>query len=165
MSPKRLTQTAVIGLTFAAIAAPATAAPIDLRSADARDGAPVVRAAHDLRSPDARTVGETPKAVPVAVDLRSPDARIVGQAPQTVPVGADMRTPDTRDAGEGRGTFSAPDVMVVKLSEPAPAPLSTSDGLDWGDAGIGAGVLGALAALALGGTLAVVRRRGTATPV
>ena len=144
MSPKRLTQTAVIGLTFAAIAAPATAAPIDIRSPDARDGAPVVRASHDLRSPDARAVGT---------------------APQVVTVGADMRTPDTRDAGEGRGTFSAPDVMVVKLSEPAPAPLSTADGLDWGDAGIGAGVLGALAARALGVTVAVVRRRGTATPV
>jgi hypothetical protein len=143
MSPKRLTQTAVIGLTFAAIAAPAPAAVQDLRSADARDAAPVTRPSHDLRSPDARSIGGTP---------------------ETGPVGVDMRTPDSRDAGEGRGTFSAPDVMVVKLSEPAPAPVSTSDGLDWGDAGIGAGVLGALTALALGGTLVVVRRRGTATP-
>jgi hypothetical protein len=30
--------------------------------------------------------------------------------------------------------------MVVKLREPAPAPVS-ADGIDWSDAGIGAGVL------------------------
>ena len=122
-----------------------------------------MQAAQDLRSPDARSVG-APQSFTVATDMRSPDARVAG-APEAVPVGTDLRSPDTRDAGEGRGTFNAPDVMVVKLDEPAPAPLSTSDGLDWGDAGIGAGILGALAALALGGTVAVARRRGAATPV
>jgi hypothetical protein len=55
--------------------------------------------------------------------------------------------------------------MVVDVGEPAPAPLPVADGLDWGDAGIGAGVLGALTALALGGAVVVARRRGTATPV
>jgi hypothetical protein len=96
-------------------------------------------------------------------DLRSPDARSV-PAPRSVSVRADLRSPDTRDAGEGRGTHNAPDVMVVKLREPAPAPVS-ADGIDWSDAGIGAGVLLGLAVLALGGAFAVARHRGTATPV
>jgi hypothetical protein len=51
--------------------------------------------------------------------------------------------------------------MVVKLREPAPAPVS-ADGIDWS---IGAGVLLGLAVLALGGAFAVARHRGTATPV
>jgi hypothetical protein len=54
--------------------------------------------------------------------------------------------------------------MVVKLREPARAPVS-ADGIDWSDAGIGAGVLLGLAVLALGGAFAVARHRGTATPV
>jgi hypothetical protein len=55
--------------------------------------------------------------------------------------------------------------MVVKLREPASAPVSTADGIDWSDAGIGAGVLLGLAVIALGGAFAVAHRRGTATPV
>jgi hypothetical protein len=143
MSPQRLIQTAALGVTIAAFAAPGTAGAQDLRSPDARDGGPVAHAGQDLRSPDARS----------------------GFAPHAVTVGADLRTPDSRDAGEGRGTFNAPDVMVVKVREPAAAPVSASDGLDWGDAGIGAGVLVGVAALGLGGVLAAARRRGPATPV
>jgi hypothetical protein len=140
MSPQRLIQTAAVGVTIA-VFAPSTAGAQDLRSPDARDSGPVAHARQDLRSPDARS----------------------GLAPQAVTVGADLRTPDSRDAGEGRGTFNAPDVMVVKVREPA--PVSVSDGLDWGDAGIGAGVLVGVAALGLGGVLAAARRRGPATPV
>jgi hypothetical protein len=72
----------------------------------------------------------------------------------------DLRSPDTRDYAEGRGTFSAPEVTVVKV----PAPASHSSGLDWGDAGIGAGGMLGLILLALGSGLAVVHRRGRSAP-
>ena len=58
----------------------------------------------------------------------------------------DLRSPDARDAADGRGTFSAPEVAVVKVTEPSPP----SGGLDWGDAGIGAGGMLALTLLASG---------------
>ena len=73
----------------------------------------------------------------------------------------DLRSPDTRDAGEGRGTYTAPNIMVVKVPDPGP----TDGGIDWADAGIGAGGLLGLMLLGLGGSLAVVhRRRAHATP-
>jgi hypothetical protein len=143
MSPQRFSKQAAVALTFAAFAVPATAGAQDLRSPDARDGARVVTPGHDLRSPDARSA----------------------VIPPAVLAGADLRSPDSRDAGEGRGTFSAPDVMVVKVREPAAAPAPAADGMDWSDAGIGAGVLLGVALLALGGFMAVVHHRGTATPV
>jgi hypothetical protein len=67
----------------------------------------------------------------------------------------DLRSPDTRDYAAGRGTFSAPEVTVVKVTEPAPP----STGIDWGDTGIGAGGMLGLVLLALGSILAVVHRR------
>jgi hypothetical protein len=70
----------------------------------------------------------------------------------------DLRSPDTRDYAEGRGTFSAPEVTVVKVAEPAPPGA----GIDWGDAGIGAGSMLGLILLALGSGLAVVHRRQSA---
>ena len=72
----------------------------------------------------------------------------------------DLRSADARDAAEGRGTFSAPDVAVVTLPEsPAqPAPAS-SGGLDWTDAGIGAGGALTMILLATGGAFAVGHRR------
>jgi hypothetical protein len=60
---------------------------------------------------------------------------------------------------EGRGTFNAPEVTVVKV--PAPGPAPPADGLDWNDVGIGAaGVLG-LALIACGGAFAVVKTSRT----
>ena len=51
--------------------------------------------------------------------------------------------------------------MVVKVPEPVPA----AGGIDWADAGIGAGALLGLMLLGLGGSLAVVhRRQAPATP-
>jgi hypothetical protein len=98
-------------------------------------------------------------AVPSAFaqqDLRSPDTRDAALAAESQAAPRqDLRSPDARDAAEGRGTFSAPEVTFVKVSEPAPA----SDGMDWGDAGIGAGGLLGLLLLGLGGTLAIVHRR------
>ena len=95
--------------------------------------------------------------VPPSQDLRSPDTRDAAgavEAQQAAVPGQDLRSPDSRDAADGRGTFSAPDVQVVKVSEP-----SSSGGLDWGDAGIGAGGLLGLILVGLGSTLLVVHRR------
>lgn len=96
-------------------------------------------------------------AAPTAVaqqDLRSADATDAARAAearQDQPA-QDMRPPDARDAAEGRGTFNAPEVTVIKVAEPA----SPNGGIDWGDAGIGAGGLLGLILLGLGSTLAVV---------
>jgi hypothetical protein len=89
---------------------------------------------------------------PIAQDLRSPDARPAPAAIQ------DLRSPDARDAADTRATFSAPEVAVVKATEPSPA----SGGLDWADVGIGAGGMLALTLLASGATLAIIRRRQSA---
>jgi hypothetical protein len=92
-------------------------------------------------------------------DLRSPDAADAAHVAALQQV-QDNRSPDARDAAEGRGTFAAPRVTVVKVA----APSATSNGgLDWGDAGIGAGAVLALSLLVVGGTLMVThRRRGPA---
>jgi hypothetical protein len=99
-------------------------------------------------------------ASPVAAqqDLRSADARDAAQAAearQDQPA-QDLRSADARDAAEGRGTFNAPEVTVVKVTE---ASQPASGGLDWGDAGIGAGGLLGLMLLGFGGALAVAHRR------
>ena len=106
-------------------------------------------------------------AAPAAVanqDLRSPDAvdaanavtqRVHDQQVQ------DYRSPDAADTAQGRGTFTAPRVTVVKVAQPSQV---TSGGFDWGDAGIGAGGVAALVLIAVGGSLMVTHRRrgGTA---
>jgi hypothetical protein len=138
MFRSRLTCTIGLGMTIAALgASTAGAQPIDLRTPDAIDaGQPQT------------TTQYRPS------DLRSPDAVSAGRPKTTEPV-VDMRTPDAKDHGEGRGTFSAPDVTVVKVVDPQP----TNTGFDWGDAGIGAGGLLGLALIALGGTAAIAHHR------
>jgi hypothetical protein len=96
-------------------------------------------------------------------DLRSADAldaSIRAEARQrseaTSPDPRDLRSPDARDAAAGRGTFSAPEVTVVRVTEPAP---SVSGGLDWGDAGIGAASLLGLILVGVGGTMFLLHRR------
>jgi hypothetical protein len=86
-------------------------------------------------------------------DLRSPDARDPFVAPATAT--PDLRSPDARDAAAGRSAAGSPSVLVVTV----PQHRSTSGGMDWGDAGIGAG--GAVAVLVLtgGAALALQRRR------
>ena len=109
----------------------------------------------DLRTPDAIAAGQqqtTTQYTPS--DVRTPDAVAAGQPKTTQPV-TDMRSPDAKDHGQGRGTFSAPDVTVVKIVDPQP----TGTGFDWGDAGIGAGGLLGLLLVALGGTAAVAHHR------
>jgi hypothetical protein len=148
MSTHRLTRPAALGLTLAALAAPAAVAePIDLRSPDTRDAA---------RAAEARQ--EQPRQ-----DLRSPDARDAAQTSSLVGTTStprqDLRLPDTRDYADGRGTFNAPEVTVVRVAEPA-APAN--GGIDWGDAGIGAGAAFGITLLGLGGALAVVQYRDVA---
>ena len=103
-----------------------------------------------------------PTAGAVPADLRSPDAQDAGKAAaiQRNQPRQDLRTPDPRDQAAGRGTFSAPEVTVVKVAEPAPA--ATDGGLDWTDAGLGAGGMLGLILLALGSILAVVHRKQSA---
>jgi hypothetical protein len=94
------------------------------------------------------------------VDLRSADAREASRAAyarQGQPR-QDLRSADTRDHAAGRGTFSAPEVTVVKVTGPAPP----SAGIHWGDAGIGAGGMLGLILLALGISLAAVHHRRSA---
>jgi hypothetical protein len=144
MSRSRFTRTIGLGMTIAALgASTAPAQPID---------GPM----HDAIAAGQTTARYTPS------DVRTPDSVSASKPSTTEPV-ADMRTPDARDHGQGRGTFSAPEVTVVKILDQAP----TGSGFDWADAGIGAGGLLGLILLGLGGTAAVAHRkatpRGTAT--
>lgn len=106
-----------------------------------------------------------PTAAAQPIDYR-PDARHAAStsslAGTTSTPRHDLRSPDTRDYAEGRGTFNAPEVTVVKLAQPAPA---SDGGIDWRDVGIGAGSVLGLALLALGGTFAVVHRRQGTRPM
>jgi hypothetical protein len=104
--------------------------------------APAAVAQQDLRNAD-----QVDPAPVGSQDLRNADQ--VAPAPADVP--QDRRSPDTIDAAAGRDTA---DVVFVKVPQAAPA-----DGLDWADAGIGAGGLLGLGLVALGGTLVVVRHR------
>jgi hypothetical protein len=70
--------------------------------------------------------------------------------------GQDFRMPDTRDYAEGRGTYNAPEVVVVKLQKPEIAPAG---GIDWTDAGIGAGSVFALSLIGIGGALLLMRKQ------
>ena len=144
MFRSRFTRSAGIALAVTALGASTAAAqPADLRTPDAIDAA-------------AKTA--VVKSSPA--DLRTPDAVDAGK-PAVGSPGVDLRTPDARDHGLGRGTFSAPDVTIVKVVDPAPV----STGFDWGDAGIGAGGLLGLVLVSLGGMLAVSHRRHGRTPL
>ncbi len=66
-------------------------------------------------------------------------------------------SPDAQDATAGRGTFSAPEVTVVKV--PAVATDNGSGGgIQWTDAGVGAGGMLGIILLA-GGTATLVAHR------
>ena len=93
-------------------------------------------------------------------DLRSPDARDAARSAemQQSQPRQDLRMPDARDQAAGRGTFSAPEVTVVKVTEPA----HTVGGLDWGDAVLGAGGMLGLVLLVLASFVTVVHHRKSA---
>jgi hypothetical protein len=90
-------------------------------------------------------------------DLRSPDARHPFVAPAAAT--PDLRSPDARDAAQGRGAAGSPRVLVARM----PEYQSSGDGMDWGDAGIGAGGVVAVLVLTAGGNLALQRRRQVAS--
>jgi hypothetical protein len=103
------------------------------------------------------TLAATAPAVAAAApsqDLRSPDARDAA-ANRTPASGGDLRSPDVRDAAAGRVTADAPAVVVV----PMPSAATEPDGMDWADAGIGAGGTILLVAAALAGGVSLSRRR------
>jgi hypothetical protein len=66
-------------------------------------------------------------------------------------------SPDARDAAAGRGSFSAPEVTVVKVPEVA-TDNGNGGGIQWTDAGIGAGGMLGIVVLA-GGTAALITHR------
>jgi hypothetical protein len=134
MRSHRVVRTAAVAATLAALAPAGTAMAQDLRSPDTREAAAAAAPPSDLRSPDVRDVaGRT-----------------------VVPARAgDLRSPDVRDAAVGRGPHTAPTVMVVGV----PQSVAAGDGMDWADAGIGAGGALALVTVALGGAFVLGRRR------
>jgi hypothetical protein len=100
----------------------------------------------------------------------------------------DLRSPDARDAAAGPGSFNRPNVSspqvftdqqraIVKrfkrspsfqealreaataVNLPQPTPVRSDDGIDWGDAGIGAASLLGVIALGLVGTMTILQRR------
>jgi hypothetical protein len=93
------------------------------------------------QSPDGRT-------------FASPDAR--DRAIAAEGTYQDLRSPDTRDYAQGRGTFNAPEVTVVRV--PQAAPSTPASGLDWADVAIGVGFAVALGLIGAGAALLVVRR-------
>jgi DNA segregation ATPase FtsK/SpoIIIE-like protein len=145
MNHHRFTRSAALGLALVALAAPipgaASAAPI-----------PDAQTRLDMRSPDTR---DAVQAAQAQQDMRSPDSRDAVQAAQAQ---QDMRSPDSRDASTGSGTYTSPQVVIVK---PQPQPAA-ANGIDWADAGIGAGSLLGLSLLGLGGALFIVHRKRTA---
>jgi hypothetical protein len=84
--------------------------------------------------------------------LRSPDAQDAGiKAQQEQPGYQNLRSPDATD-----------DRQVIE--SPAPAETASSQGFDWGDAGIGAGAVLGLVFVSLSVMFTVVHRRNrTAT--
>jgi hypothetical protein len=116
MSSHRITRTAGIALSIAALAAPSALA----------DNPP-----QSLVSPDAQDAGR-------------------GTSQSLV-------SPDAQDAAGGRGTFSAPQVTVVKVPSVA-TDNGSGGGIQWTDAGVGAGgMLGVI--LLAGGTAVLVAHR------
>jgi hypothetical protein len=140
MFVNRLTRAAAVALAIAAAAAPAAfAKPMD--------------APADYKLPQGFQTPDSRDAViqrGIYEPMRPEDQP---QPPQ------DLRSPDTVDYANGRGTYNAPEVVVVKAPPPA-APQPAGDGMDWADIGLGAGTVMGLSLIALGGGVLLVRRRG-----
>lgn len=137
MSRSRFTRTIGLGITIAALGASTAAAQ------------PIDGSMHD-----AIAAGLRPTSQYTPSDVRTPDTVSASKPSTSEPV-VDLRTPDARDHGEGRGTFNAPEVTVVKVADPAP----TGSGFDWGDAGIGAAGMLGIFSIAAGSALLLTGRR------
>jgi hypothetical protein len=86
----------------------------------------------------------------------------LGLALATVISAIAVPTASAAPIGEPLGGTDAQDYTAVPVSWPAPSPEAASvpgDGFDWGDAGIGAGGMLALTAIAGGVVLALGSRR------
>lgn len=148
---RQLVTRAVLALAVAAVVPPVASAT-DLRSPDTRDAALVTEpssAAADLRTPDTRDAASSKQRIAPFADLRSPDTRAAGSIEQPSPVLVDLRSPDSRDAARGYRRPLA--IEVVRVVGPS--------GFNWRDAGIGALGTFAVALMAAGTMLAVLRRR------
>jgi hypothetical protein len=109
---------------------------------------------NDVRSPDARD----PFVRPVTkIDLRSPDARIP-VTPADTAVKVDLRSPDAVDGATGSRRHVSVPPAIIHVS----APAVDDGGFQWGDAGVGAGILFALLVLPAGGYALMVAHRRSA---
>ena len=141
MLNNRVTRSLAVALALAAAAAPAASA----RPVDTKD----YTLPHDFQAAD------TTRDAVIQRGLYEP--MLPEDQPQPP---QDLRSADTRDYAEGRGTYNAPEVVVVDAPQPA-APQPTAGGIDWEDVGLGAGSLLAIALMGAGGALLVARRRDT----
>jgi hypothetical protein len=94
-------------------------------------------------------------AEPVQQRFASPDAMDRNTEAQR----QDLRGADARGV-----PTDAPDIRVVRITQPAPAPSSADGAIDWPDALLGAGGALGLTLLGLGGTLAIVHHRRPQMP-
>jgi hypothetical protein len=138
MSPRSLRL--VPALVVLAAALPAGPAAADVRQ--------------DLRSPDAQAAGLLASGFQ---DVRSPDARTPVTPAVPAAVKVDLRSPDAVDGASGSRRDVIIDPGIVKVTVPV-----VDDGFQWGDAGIGAGIIFGLLVLSAGGyALMVAHRRST----
>jgi hypothetical protein len=143
--------TIVAALSACAVAAPVAFAHTDVPPPDTSKAVVVTEPANNIAPPD------TSKAVVVsepANNIAPPDtskAVVVTQQPSTG--SSDLRSPDAKSA--------AADPRSQSYATPTVIKGGSDGGFDWGDAGIGAGGMLAVVALAGGGLLLVTRRRTT----
>ena len=108
----------------------------------------------DFRSPDAKDAAQSTTS---GIDLRSPDARDAARGPAGSDVAktsaiTDLRSPDARDA-------AATSTLKAGVASTPHIVRATSNGFEWGDAGIGAAAMLGLIALCGGVLLLVSSRR------
>ena len=140
MRPTRTTIASLAAVMAAAtLATPATARPIEFPG---HPSDPPTRTWRNLTSPDAQDAARTSSLAGTTSRPRQ-----------------DLRSPDAVDAAAGRGTFTAPEVTVIKVPRPAP---SSQSGVDWADAAIGAGGATGLLAISLAGAVTLRRRQSSA---
>ena len=162
------TRIITIALATLAVAAPTAIAKPVGGDGDFRTSSPVATDSaprQDLRNPGNRTVeaalaqeryysyhGAGP-----AQDVRSTDTQTDVISPQ---VFTDRQRANI-DRFKRSTSYQKALREAIVANLPQPAPLHSDGGIDWDDAGIGAAGMLALTLLAIGGTVAVNRRRHT----
>jgi hypothetical protein len=97
-------------------------------------------------------------ASPYSPDAQDANALAQLHAPRSF---SDLRSPDARDAAT---SVVVPSGVITKAKTVELTPPSSSDGFDWGSAGIGAGGI-AVAVAGLGALFIVRRQRHTGAPL